>query len=574
MTDGSASVGIIAALGLFIAASVWIGLLAHYATQRGSFLRGYFQGNRGLGSWAVALTATVQSGGTFMGFPSLVYSHGWIVALWIASYMVVPITAFGILGKRFAQLSRRTGAITVPDFFRARYASPSLGLISSLLIIFYMSFMMVAQFKAGALVMKLAWPGSTIWADASADESAAPVLEEASRDTGGAGESAAAVTPENASSDLDPAYLVGLAIFTLVVLGYTMMGGFLAAVWTDLFQSVMMLAGVLLLLPLAVMAAGGMENATRVAATHAGGADFIFGPGRGADGRYFHPLGLAISFFFVWVFAGFGSPASMVRVMACKDTPTIRRSIFLLAAYNTLIYIPLVVICICARAVMPDLPVSDEVIPQMAVHVTKEFWGGSFFAGLILAAPFGAVMATVSAYLVVIASGLVQDIYHRFLDPHAHADRLRHVSYIAMAVIAVVGVVANIRPVAYLQAIVVFSGTGTAATFVAPALMAAYWRRSTREGIVSSMVAGSITILGLFATGWILSAKYGYDPMIGVASSFRPYYLLGFDPVVWGLLVSFTSGIVVSLLTPHSDPELVSKYFDAEPRIQSTTNHG
>src|SRR5262249_24090532 len=105
-------------------------------------------------------TATVQSGGTFMGFPSLVYTHGWIVALWICGYMVVPITGFGILGKRMAQLSRKTGALTVPDLFRARFNSPALGLTASLLIMFYMSFMMVAQFKSGALVMKIAWPNS------------------------------------------------------------------------------------------------------------------------------------------------------------------------------------------------------------------------------------------------------------------------------------------------------------------------------------------------------------------------------------------------------------------------------
>src|SRR5262245_14596714 len=101
--------------------------------REGSFLRGYFLGNRGLGAWALALTATVQSGGTFMGFPSLVYTHGWVVALWIAGYMVVPITGFAILAKRMAQLSRRTGAITVPDMFRERFGSPTAGLIASLL---------------------------------------------------------------------------------------------------------------------------------------------------------------------------------------------------------------------------------------------------------------------------------------------------------------------------------------------------------------------------------------------------------------------------------------------------------
>ncbi len=51
-----------------------------------------------------------MSGGTFVGFPSLVYSFGWVVALWIASYMVAPVTVLGILGKRIGQLSRKTGA--------------------------------------------------------------------------------------------------------------------------------------------------------------------------------------------------------------------------------------------------------------------------------------------------------------------------------------------------------------------------------------------------------------------------------------------------------------------------------
>lgn len=538
-TAAPANVGVMAALALFIVASIALGLLAHESIRGKSFLRGYFQGNRGLGSWAVALTATVQSGGTFMGFPSLVYTHGWIVALWIASYMVVPITAFSILGKRFAQLSRRTGAITVPDFFRARYNSPELGLVASLLIIFYMTFMMVAQFKAGAIVMKLAWPTADIYAAGAAEAVPAP-----------------AASP----SGPDAAYLIGLVTFTLIVLGYTLVGGFLAAVWTDLFQSILMLVGVLILFPLAVSAAGGMQAASLRAAENAGGANFLFGPGQGPDGRLFHPLGLAISYFFVWVFAGFGSPASMVRVMACKDTPTLRRSIFLLASYNTLIYLPLVAICIAARAVLPSLPVSDEVIPRMAVLTTREFSGGSFLAGLILSAPFGAVMATVSAYLVVIASGLVQDIYHRFLDPGASARRLKRVSYLVMAFVAAVGILANIRPVAYLQVLVVFSGTGTAAAFVFPAIMAAYWRRSTAKGVMAGMFAGALTMVGLFTLGSVLAAR-GVDQKIGVVSAFRPYYLLGLEPVVWGLAASLVAGVVVSLLTARPEPELVAKYF-------------
>src|SRR5678816_4556305 len=109
--------GTLAALVVVILVSLWLGAVAQRAVERGSFVTGYFLGNRGLGAWALALTATVQSGGTFMGFPSLVYTHGWAVALWICGYMVVPITGFGVIGKRVAQISRRTGAVTMPDLF-------------------------------------------------------------------------------------------------------------------------------------------------------------------------------------------------------------------------------------------------------------------------------------------------------------------------------------------------------------------------------------------------------------------------------------------------------------------------
>ena len=529
MTPG---LGAIIALLIFIVASVGLGVLAQRAVRRGEFLKGYFLGHRSLGSWALALTATVQSGGTFMGFPSLVYSHGWVVALWIAGYMVCPMAAFGVIGKRTAQLSRRTNAITVPDLFRERFASPAAGLTSSLLIMFLMGSMMVAQFKAGALIMKIAWP-----------------------ETGLSGFS------DELTGGVDAEYYIGLGLFAATVVGYTLVGGFLAAVWTDLFQSILMLLGVLLLLALALPAAGGLEQATRraVAAT---GPGFAFGPGYAADGRQFLPLTLAFSYFLIWPFANFASPAGVLRMMACRDTVTIRRSVVLLSVYNFLIYLPLVAICVCARAVMPGLRVTDEVIPRMAMLTTRGLWGGSLWAGLILAAPFGAVMSTVSSYLVLIASGLVRDVYQRFLRPGASEQEVRWLSYVLMACVGVVAVAANIRPVAYLQAIVVFSGTSAAATFLVPLIMAAYWRRATAVGILAAMLAGAGTMLSLFAAGWCLGWQ-GYDPMIGQATRFRPYFLFGFEPIIWGLCASLIAGVTVSLCTRPPDPALIRRLFDS-----------
>ena len=528
--------GALAALGLFIVGSMWIGVLANRAMQSPSFMKGFFLGNRGLGSWALALTATVQSGGTFMGYPSLVYTHGWVVALWIAGYMVVPITGFGILGKRLAQISRKSNALTVPDIFRERFNSPMLGLLASLAILFFMSVMMIAQFKAGATVMKLAWP----WSDSL-------------------------VLSEDAATNLDIPYWIGLGVFTVTVVGYTLLGGFLAAVWTDLFQSVMMAIGVVLLLVLAVNATGGMEPAT-VAAMKATGPEYAFGPGYDPRhvGRLFLPVTLAISFFCNWVFSGVGSPAGMVRIMACKDTETIRRSIYLLSFYNGLIYIPLVVICVCGRALIPDLPAGkeDEIIPRLAITLTSGFPIGSFWGGMILAAPFGAVMATVSSYLVVIASGLVRDVYQRFINPEANEYMLSRLSWAVMIIVGLIAVGFNIRPVAFLQVLVVFSGTGAAATFCVPVMMLAYWRRSTKWGVLAAMLAGGLTQVGLYAIGIFELAPDMATQNIGAASKFRPYFLLGFDPLMWSLPMSLICGVVVSLLTRPPELRLVHHFFD------------
>ena len=612
--------GAMFALGIFIVASGYIGVLANRAMRSTSFMKGFFLGNRGLGAWAMALTATVQSGGTFMGFPSLVYTHGYIVAVWIGSYMIVPITGFAILGKRLAQLSRRTGAITIPDLFRERFGSPLLGLVASLSILFYISFMMAAQFKAGAIVMKLSWPGSgsfamseeftdfemsrPSWAKLAQGRNGLPaeihrqieplvgvnyktqdLLEDALKEK---------LSPADykkyqakiieSATPIDWLYLMGLAVFTLTVVGYTMAGGFLAAVWTDLFQSIMMFFGVLLLLLLCLTRVGGLEQATRDAvkntsAIAAKNVDldkvaqpetaFITGPGFDpkGEGRQFLPVSLAFSFFVVWVFSGVSSPASIVRIMASDSTATLRRSIYLLSVYNCFIYIPLIVICVCGRSLIPDLKQTDEIIPRLALMTTSQLPGGTFLGGLILAAPFGAIMATVSCYLVVLASGLVRDVYQRLLNPHATEQQLRSLSRWAMVFVGAIAVAASIKPVQYLQALVVFSSTGAATTFLIPAIMACYWRRATVAGILTAMLSGAATTLVLYVIGILdLAGSLGLptQTLMGAVTTFRPYYWLGLDPMIWGLLVSSIGGIGISLVTKPIDPALISRMFDRE----------
>lgn len=506
------------ALVLVMAASMAIGGMANRFSEKGGFLKGYFLGNRGLGSWSMALTATIMSGGTFMGFPAYVYQYGWTLALWIASYMMVPLCTFAVLGKRMGQLARLTGAITLPDLLRERFQSPTLGAVASGFMVFLLAVGLVAQFKGGAVVLEAVMPHM-------------PGVQLLGK--GVAGQS--------------PGFVYGLVIFGLVVVTYTVLGGFLAAVWTDVFQSVLMAVGVLILFPLALNASGGLEAATN-AGIEAVGTGFAFAPGADRD---FLPIGLAVSFFCMWSIAGMGQPATLVRLMAFRDTRTLRHAIFLLAIYNTAIYLPLVLIFICARAILPGLDKPDQVMPLLALKVAP-----AALAGLVLAAPFGAVMATSSAYLVQISSSLVQDIYHR-LNPIASERTLRRLSHVWIIVVAMIAASAALFSPPFLQAIVVFAGGASACTYLAPTVMAAFWPRATARGALASMLGGALTVLALYFLGWISGA----DPLIGEKGRFYPIYLGGIAPFVWGLIVSAAAGVIVSLTGPPPPRESVERFF-------------
>jgi SSS family solute:Na+ symporter/sodium/pantothenate symporter len=517
------------ALLIFTLVSLGLGVIANrVASKKAGFLTKYFLGNRSLGALAVALTAAVMSGGTFMGYPSLVYSFGWVVGLWIASYMVAPLTVLGVLGKRIGQLSRKTGAITLPDLLRERFSSPALGLLTSLLVIFFLTCNLVPQFKAGGVIMKIVLPSAS-YAWASSDDLAVNV---------------------------DAGYLVGLAIFTATVVAYTAYGGFLAAIWTDVFQSLIMAVGVMILFPLAMIASGGLTQATTRGMELAGNG-FAFGPGAG---RNFHPIGLAFSFFVMWAITGMGQPSTLVRLMAFRDSRTLRWSILYLTVYNALIYIPIIFIFIAARSILPDLAKPDEVMPRLVIALANPY-----VAGLILAAPYGAVMSTVSGFLLIVASGLVRDVYQRFIRPTASEKEIEWASYAATVGVGLLAAAVAIHPPKFLQLIVVFASAGMASAFLVPALLGAFWRRATAAGALAAMASGAGITLALYGYGSYLGLR-GYDQGIGPPpQGFGAYFLLGLEPCVWGILGSLVAGVLVSLATKPPDPTRVALLFDAQP---------
>ena len=245
MTDNDSSNTALISFGVYLLGVFFLAWLSSRVRKKKEFVGEYFLGSRNLGLWAFALTfaATSASGGSFMGFPSLIYTHGWVLALWIASYMVVPIVGMGLLGKRMNRLARQSDAVTIPDLIKARFNSSTVGIIATLLILFFMFFYLLAQFKAGSKIM------TTLLQDVAVYQTAVTFVNIATEGlpwVGGA----------------EPDYVLCLLVFSISVIVYTAFGGFRAVVWTDVMQGIVMGLGVIILLFLTLGQVGGLKNAT------------------------------------------------------------------------------------------------------------------------------------------------------------------------------------------------------------------------------------------------------------------------------------------------------------------------
>ncbi len=631
---GEGSLGVLLTFLLYLFGVAALGVFAHRFVKKGSFVSEYFLGNRGLGPWVLALTiaATAISGGTFMGFPSFIYTNGWVLAVWICSYMVVPLTAMVWLGKRINQVARIGGSVTVPDVFRDRFQSPTLGVTASLLLLFFLCFNLVAQFKAGGKVMETAlrvrpaeatleryevkdatlilhfdtgdqqktpFPSKEAefdW-DKTRHESAADEVREKGevhayfKDQGKEVVKKVRFPPPRVAIPLagsvDVGYLLGLIIFAVTVIAYTTYGGFWAVTWTDVLEGLVMLVGVVVMAILALnfvkpIDAGGETLTGLSAATerlrHEGAnQELITGPGPGP----FLPLGMAISYFIMWSVSSAGQPSGMVRLMSFKDTKSLRRAMVLIAIYYILTYVSLLVIFICARAIFPNEYLRevgsegqpDSIMPEMARYLTREA-GVPWLAGLLLAAPYAAIMSTVAAFLLMISSSLVRDLYQRTINPDAKEKTLKRVSYMTTAVVGIIVMVGAINPPQFLQYVIVFTGSGQSCAFFFPMVMTLYWKRTTRQGVLAGMIGGGVTVFLLYLLGWLETASdkpdgpswprelFGWLPGWGDyrLDGFGALNLAGFDPIFWGFLVSLLLTIAVSLRT-RADADLVKKFF-------------
>jgi sodium/pantothenate symporter len=264
----------------------------------------------------------------------------------------------------------------------------------------------------------------------------------------------------------------------------------------------------------------------------------LSGPGPGN----FLPLSAAMSFFAIYALSAPGQPSLLTRFLTCRDTATIRRSCFIIGVYILLVYPAVMTLGVVGRALVPELEAPDHAMPATILAAAPPA-----LAGILLAAPFAAIMSTVSSYLLVTSSAVVRDLYSRNRKGSLSDRRAQILTRSSTFGLAALTLAFALQPPAFLQCIVIFAGTGLGATFLFPTLLTIYWPRMNHAGFVAGMTAGLASFLVQYATWGTRS--FG-----------------GFDPFVWSLIISAGFAVGGVRLGKRTSQKTLEIYFDNDPQ--------
>lgn len=458
--------------------------IGFWAMRRGAGgdLENYLLGGRKIGPLVTALTlqSTSMSGFMFLGAGALGYVEGYWGLWYAAGDIGGGVVNMSVIGRRMRKLSRLTGSLTPIEYLEKRYPSAAIRLVAGGLTVFLLGSYVLAQFIAGGKGMALV--------------------------TG---------LP----------YSVALLVAVGIILLYTYLGGYLAVAYTDFFQSLVMIIGVLWILGAALAEVGGLAAANRAIAQLDPSLVSVWGRDLGYQGQWGVVLGAVLIFSIGYM----GWPHVVTRHMAMKSPLTARKA----GAYSTvwnLLFVPApYIVGVLAILILPE--VAD---PELAIFSVAQKLLPAAVTGIVMAAIMAAIMSTADSLLLQTGSIAARDLYERFIDPNASEKRMVLVSRLMVLAIGVVGyLVALFQPPTVFQ-VVIFVTSVLGSAFFPSYVCAVWWRKANAPGALASIVAGaSISFV------WQLIGLEGAS---------------GLHPMVAGLLASTTAMIVVSLATQKSSP--------------------
>ncbi len=444
----------------------------------------FFLGGRQMGPWVAALSAGASdmSAWVLMGLPAGIYAAG-MGQVWIPVGLAIGYTISWIAVaprlRRFSIVAN--DSITIPQYLTNRFLSKSKILQILCAVVFLVAYTIYAASSVVAC-------GKLFHTVIGIDQTMA------------------------------------MYIATVIIVGYTFLGGFSAVCWTDFFQGMLIFAAMLIA---PIFAAVSLDVSTASVVT---------------DAAFWNPFsnwkdivsGLA------WGLGYFGMPHIIVRFMSIKSAKSLKKS-----ATIGIIWTVVVVVCAALIGIVGRMFLGfDQEIAEgelVFIKMVRTIFP-SLVSGVLLSAILAASMSTADSQLLAASSAFASDVYKPVFRKDKASDKeMMWAGRFVVLVVAVAALLIALNPKAGSIMSLVENAWGVFGAAFGPAIiLSLFWKRFNFKGAVAGIFVGALVDIG-----WLIFLKD-----------------LGIYEILPGFVAGLLAAIVVTLATKKPSEE-VEELYDA-----------
>ncbi len=420
------------------------------------------RGEYGMWFLAFAMTATTASGATFLGIPGLGYRFGFPALGYALVYPFAVYLGVWLCFKQVQKAGNNFSNRSIPEFMGDRYQSEAMRVIVALFSMVLM-FYLAAQLLAGLVMFEQMLGLSPVWA---------------------------------------------LAVTTVVLLVYVVLGGAHADIITDGVQGAMMLGlalMIVILFSIGFGVEGGFPGLMERLETLDAKTVMVHYEGSGLFDSHWDFAAIFLAHLTLGMLPHIGN-----KVWALKEGVG-RTKFLVLCLLMGIVLASMIFGGILARAVLGDSLLDqpggpNQAIPALFIELFP-VWLAAFLGIAILSA----IMSTADGLVISTSQVFANDIYRRTLSSILHPDaseaevdhNVLRISRWSIIFVLVGAAVLAWFSIGQNIALMVWVGLGgMMAALAGPMIIGVFWRGVTKQGAIWGFGAGAVAFIALRNT-WL-----------------------------------------------------------------------
>lgn len=447
----------LSAFGIYFLVLIGITLFFY---KKNSSAENFMSGERSVNYWvtAIATQATDMGSWLFVGLPATVYTNG-VFEAWTAIGLVIGMyLTWHFIAPKLRVGTESSKSITIPSFFAhsSGDTSGALQLTGALLSLLFFTFYIAAGLVGLSLLFE---------------------------------------------STLGISHQLGILLSLATALLYTLLGGFVAIAWCDLFQGIFLFFMILIVPIYACFSLPGGFTTLIASIQSSGKSLSLISSGYST----FSAIYLAAS----WGLGYFGQPHILTNFMGIDDPLKIKYAKRIGITWQIIVLAASVAVGLIGIAFFNNnLYNPQRVFIDLVTNLFHPF-----AAGFILCAILAATLSSIDSLILGSGSTIATDIYKVFFNTQATAKQLLRISRFGSILISGIALYIAWENTQTINNLVNYAWAGLGSSFGPLVIMSLYSNTVTRQGALAGMLAG-----GIISAIWPFSGPLVPGFFIGLAT--------------------------------------------------------